>query len=242
VLVLSWNLFHGRAVPEIRHGLLREFADRLAGWDWDVALLQEVPPWWPGPLARAASAEERHVLTSRNWLLALRRAVAERRPDVIKSNGGGCDAILVRGARIEEHRIQRLRSLPERRMAHAVRLAGGPWVMNLHGQAHRDAWAAADLRRAAAALEAWSAEAPAILGGDVNLRDPVLPGYVHAAGHSVDHVFARGLDPLAPGESLPHEPLSDHAPIRVRLAPAREGFESESVIGDDRPESEEDRP
>ena len=32
-----------------------EFAAALAGWEWDVALLQEVPPWWPPALARAAA-------------------------------------------------------------------------------------------------------------------------------------------------------------------------------------------
>jgi endonuclease/exonuclease/phosphatase family metal-dependent hydrolase len=42
VLVLTWNLFHGRAVPEERRSLLAEFASRLASWEWDVALLQEV--------------------------------------------------------------------------------------------------------------------------------------------------------------------------------------------------------
>ena len=46
--VLTWNLFHGRSVPETPRSLLPEFTDEIAGWEWDVALLQEVPPWWPG--------------------------------------------------------------------------------------------------------------------------------------------------------------------------------------------------
>src|SRR3954452_17478915 len=94
VRVLTWNLFHGRAVPERPRPLLAEFAAAIAGWDWDVALLHEgppswprrVPPWCPPELGRAAGAEHRVVLTSRNWLLPLRRLVAERRPDIIKSN------------------------------------------------------------------------------------------------------------------------------------------------------------
>ena len=45
--VLTWNLFHGRSVPGARRSLLDEFAARLAEWEWDVALLQEVAPWWP---------------------------------------------------------------------------------------------------------------------------------------------------------------------------------------------------
>ena len=50
--VLTWNLKHGRAVPPAGRDLFDEFAAALAGWEWDVALLQEVPPWWPAPLAR----------------------------------------------------------------------------------------------------------------------------------------------------------------------------------------------
>src|SRR5215470_4607245 len=114
VRVLTWNLFHGRSVPESRRSLRSEFTMAIAGWEWDVALLQEVPPWWPGPLAAACGAEERHVLTSRNFGRAVRRAIATRAPDLIKSNGGGCNAILAR-APILEHRTHRLTWRPERR-------------------------------------------------------------------------------------------------------------------------------
>jgi hypothetical protein len=144
VRVVSWNLFHGRAVPSAGRPLLHEFATTLAGWPWDVALLQEVPPWWPPLLARAAGADHRAVLTSRNALLPVRRAVSSRRPDLLKANGGGSDAILVRGGlRIDVHARLRLRVWPERRMVHAVRLVApvdrpgpldGCWVGNVHAQ------------------------------------------------------------------------------------------------------------
>src|SRR5689334_16837947 len=122
--VLTWNLFHGRAVPERPRELLAEFTDRIAGWDWDVALLQEVPPWWPAELAVACGAVQRTVLTSRNAALPVRRLVARRRPDLIKSNGGGSNAILVRGDVVGVHARRRLRFRPERRVLHAVRLQG----------------------------------------------------------------------------------------------------------------------
>src|ERR1700749_3857557 len=95
--VLTWNLLHGRSVPPAGRELFDEFARALAGWEWDVALLQEVPPWWPAGLGERLRADSRSVLTSRNALLAVRRAVAVRWPDVIKSNGGGANALLVRG-------------------------------------------------------------------------------------------------------------------------------------------------
>src|SRR4051794_29868807 len=94
VLVLTWNLFHGRAVPPAGRDLLADFSAMLAGWEWDVALLQEVPPWWPPELGRASGAHARTALTSRNLLPALQRTLAERWPDVIKSWGGGANAIL----------------------------------------------------------------------------------------------------------------------------------------------------
>src|SRR5919198_4570850 len=115
MLVLTWNLFHGRAVPERRYDLLAEFAARLAEWEWDVALLQEVPPWWPPRLGQACAASARTALTSRNWFLPVTRPVATRRPDLIKSWGGGSNAILVRGEAVLEHRVQTLRPWPERR-------------------------------------------------------------------------------------------------------------------------------
>ena len=63
---VTWNLFHGRSGPPAGSLTVSEFAATLAGWEWDVALLQEVPPWWPPRLAIAAGAEERMLLTSRN--------------------------------------------------------------------------------------------------------------------------------------------------------------------------------
>ena len=217
VRVLTWNLFHGRAVPDQPRSLRREFAAQIAGWEWDVALLQEVPPWWPGCLARAADASERSALTSRNFLLPLRRCIAERRPDLIKSNGGGANAILVRGATIAEHRSARLRLWPERRVVHAVRLNDAVWVANLHAQVHSVPRAEADIARAAAALRSWADGLPAVLGGDFNIPAPAAEGFADAGGHGVDRVLARGLRPAGPARTLDDGGLSDHSPVVVEL-------------------------
>ncbi len=222
--VLTWNLFHGRSVPDTRRSLLPEFAAMLAGWDWDVALLQEVPPWWPVPLGAACDARALAAPTSRNQLLALTRPAATRRPDLVKSWGGGCNAILVRGRLVTDHRRLRLRLAPERRVMHAVRLGDGVWVGNLHASAHVQARAVADLARAGAVLDRWSAGDPAILGGDTNVRGPQVPGYTDCGGHVLDHVFARDLAPAAPAATLPRHVvdlganLSDHRPVLATLA------------------------
>ena len=189
--------------------LLGEFAAALAGWEWDVALLQEVPPWWPEPLAAAAGAEVRLVLTSRNSLLPVRRAVASRRPDLLKANGGGSNAILAR-VPVLEHRAQRLTRWPERRWAHAVRLDGG-WVVNLHASTHREEWARRDVLRAldlgaaaaAGVRRGFEPSRSAAAGAGARLRPPRRPP-VRRAGRASARCSTRGR-------------LSDHAPVRVTL-------------------------
>ena len=219
--VLTWNLFHGRAVPDRPGSLFGEFSTLLARWEWDVALLQEVPPWWPADLGRACGASVRSARTSRNFLLPLRRLIAERNPALLGSWGGGANAILVRHEAITEHRVRTLRLLPERRVVHGVRLASGVWVTNLHAQAHVEAHARADLERAAAATLSWAGDAPTVLGGDFNLSGtPAPPGFRHVAGHGVDHIAVRGLEPEGKGHTLPRAGLSDHAPLWVDVVAA----------------------
>jgi endonuclease/exonuclease/phosphatase family metal-dependent hydrolase len=220
VRVVTWNLYGGRAKPAAGRSLLREFSTTLAGWEWDVAMLQEVPPWWPPELARAAGAEQRRVLTARNWGRPIRRWLGERDPDRWGSWAGGSNAILVRvGAAggIAEHRTRRLRWLPERRWMHGVRLQDGTWVVNMHltvpagDPAQRDLGAALEV-----ALE-WAGDAPLVFGGDVNQRQPRVPGLAHLAARNVDHLFARGFASTGPVEVLDHGTLSDHAPLALDL-------------------------
>jgi endonuclease/exonuclease/phosphatase family metal-dependent hydrolase len=213
VRVLTWNLFHGRTVPPCGRSQLPAFAAALAGWAWDVALLQEVPPWWPAPLAQACGAASARVLTSRNSLLPLRRAVAERNPDLLGASGGGCNAILVRSGAVLEHRTLRLARRPEARWAHAVRLASGVVVVNLHATVRNQPRALAECRRAAA----WARSTPLVLGGDLNLRKVELPGLRHVAGNFVDHLLVAGLE-SAGSAVLERGALSDHAPVVAELA------------------------
>jgi len=208
--VLTWNLKHGRAVPSAGVNLFDEFAAALAGWEWDLALLQEVPPWWPARLA----GEHALVLTSRNFGLGGRRILAERWPDAVKSNGGGCNATLVQGRSIVERRVLRLRWWPERRWLLSVRLDDGLWVGNLHASGR----GVGEVQRAAGAILGWAAGGPAILGGDFNLRRPQITGFGTAGGHHVDHVLLHGLAPAARAETLERGHLSDHAPVLTRVA------------------------
>jgi endonuclease/exonuclease/phosphatase family metal-dependent hydrolase len=226
MLVLTWNLYHGRSVPGVGENLAEVFASRLASWDWDVGLLQEVPPWWPRALASAAHAHERTALTSRNGVLRARRALAERWPDLVKSNGGGANAVLARIA-ITEGRTVRLRTWPERRVAQLVRLADGTCVANFHAST-RVQLAEAELRRLWCEALAFARDAPLVLGGDLNLRSPKAPcvDTHHVASRDVDHLFAVGLRPAADARALTRRAelagreveLSDHPPLLVTLS------------------------
>jgi endonuclease/exonuclease/phosphatase family metal-dependent hydrolase len=216
VLALTWNLYHGRSLQPAGRSLLNEFAQALAGWEWDVALLQEVPPWWPQPLAVACGAQWRRRLTSRNFGLWLRREISARNPDLLKSNGGGCNAILVRGE-IVQHRSVRLCWRPERRYAHGVQLGDGSWVVNTHTSTHHEEWARRDAEKAVEFALRWAGGAPLLFGGDVNIRGkPELSGLVRLGGNHVDHLYSSG-PPARSVEVLERGRLSDHAPVRVSL-------------------------
>lgn len=241
--VLSWNLFHGRSLPPRSRSLLAEFTAKLAAWSWEIALLQEVPPWWPAHLASELGVEQRSALTSRNSLLPLRKALAERSPELLKSNGGGCNALLSRTP-IAEHSTLRLRCLPERRVAQLARLQDGTCVVNVHAST-RPARAGQELERLWHHVLDWSAASDRlILGGDLNMRRPPSPpasppprrvgagdagaraaSIAHVAGSEVDHLFAMGLLPAEDPQRIDRHAsvdgrsveLSDHAPLLVRL-------------------------
>jgi endonuclease/exonuclease/phosphatase family metal-dependent hydrolase len=265
IRALSWNLFHGRDFPpdpalftwrsrllrmsernathvQVNRDLLPEFGEVIASLDWDVALLQECPPHWREPLAALCRADALQSLTSRNFLHPLRRAAAALNPDLIASNEGGSNLILIRPSRfgaIAEGRELVLTpgTRPERRTLAFARLERGLCVACLHasaGAAFR-AEAEREVLAAAGAVREWAGEAPVIFGGDFNLRprrsevfatlDERFGLGAPTAPDSIDHLLCRGLETLSAATAL--EPavretrdrsglllrLSDHAPV-----------------------------
>ena len=157
------------------------------------------------------------ALTSRNRGLPLRRAIAARKPDLLKANGGGGNAILVRGRPVDEHRRHELTRRPERRVMHGVALGDAGWVVNLHASTHPPEQRRADLLLAGATALEWAAGGPLVFGGDLNSTQPAIPGLRHVAGHHVDHILSEGRPAAAEPELLDAGPLSDHRPLRVRI-------------------------
>lgn len=267
---LSWNLFHGRDYPpdpalrtwrsrllrleernethvQVNRDLTEEFAAMLSGWEWDVALLQECPPRFVEPLARASRAEWHRALTSRNSLGAVRALLARQNPDLIASGEGGSNTTLVRvpgrlGGISERREIAIHEGEPERRSMAFVRTASGVCVANLHATAHWPKLAAEDVVKGARAACAWAGGAPLIFGGDFNLRPGKQPRLFErlrdefgleppTAADAIDHILCRGLEVVEPPTRWPDERremqldgkalrLSDHAPVQARFRAA----------------------
>jgi endonuclease/exonuclease/phosphatase family metal-dependent hydrolase len=254
---ISWNLFHGRDFPpdpalrtwrsrllgtsernathiQVNRDLLPQFARMLAGAEWDVTLLQECPPRWCGPLARACEAEAHMALTSRNSLAPLRAFAARLNPDLIGAGEGGSNLTLVRnsfrcslstydvdkehrkGGIVERRERTIHRGRPERRTMAFTRTASGLCIANLHATNDRPHMAVEDVRRAAEAASAWAGDAPLLFGGDLNLRPDECPTAfaelqqrfglaAPTSPRAIDHLLARGLNTVEPPRQWPPE-------------------------------------
>jgi Endonuclease/Exonuclease/phosphatase family len=267
---IAWNLFHGRDFPpdpelrswrsrllridernethvQVNRDLTTEFATLLAATAWDVALLQESPPRFAEPLARACSAEWQRALTSRNSLGPLRGLLARQNPDLMASGEGGSNLTLVRvpgrlGGIAERRELSIHDGPPERRSMALTRTASGVCVANLHATNDQPNLAIEDVLRAARAATEFAGTAPLIFGGDLNLRPAEQPvvferlredfGLAAPTGpRAIDHLLTRGLEVVeAPAQWPPERRelpldgrvlrLSDHAPVQARFAVA----------------------
>jgi endonuclease/exonuclease/phosphatase family metal-dependent hydrolase len=264
---LSWNLFHGRDYPpdpklrtwrsrllrfeernathvQVNRDLTEEFATLLAAAEWDAALLQECPPRFAEPLARACRAEWHRTLTSRNSFGALRALLARQNPDLMASGEGGSNLILVRvpgrlGGIAERREVAIHEGEPERRAMAFVRTASGICVADLHATNDWPRLAAEDVVKAARTALEWAGDSPLVFGGDLNLRPGKQPRVFErlrdefglaptTAPDAIDHILCRGLEVVEPPTQWPPERreleidgralrLSDHAPVQARF-------------------------
>ena len=264
VRALSWNLFHGRDAPpnrslrtrrslvlriaerdathvQVNRSLLEQFATVLDTLAWEVAMLQEAPPRWLGPLCRRLGADGALALTARNLVPAAQRLAARANPDLVGSWEGGSNQLLVRPPwRIAEVRRLTLVRRPERRRLLWARLSAADGralcVGNVHLSVGRPFVAAHEAAFAAARSVEWAGAAPLVFGGDLNLAPCSSPTIfaeleerfglaASTAPDAIDHILARGLEQIeAPRRLDPRERelpaarglalrLSDHAPV-----------------------------
>src|SRR6201994_3231270 len=237
LIVLCWNLFHGRDFPpdpelrswrsrllrldesnethvQVNRDLTPEFATLLSPAAWDVAMLQECPPRFAGPLARASGAEYHRVFTSRNELGFWRAYLAKQNPDLMASNEGGSNTTLVRvpgklGGIAEMRELEIHAGEPERRSMAFTPTASCVCIPNLPATNDQPQLAVADVLLAAEAATGWAGGAPLIFGGDLNLRPAEDPEVFRRLAEDfgldspttgpakIDHVLVRGLKVVA---------------------------------------------
>ena len=213
-----------RATAVAARSLLDEFARTLAAGSWDVALLQEVPPWWPAPLAARDGREARSALTSRNALLPLRRASRAAQPGAaqVERRRLQRDPRARRGAS-PSTRDARLSARPERRVVHGVRARRRRWVANVHACTQPPERAARDSpARAETALRVGRRRAARVRRRPQRRRGPPMPGLTHVGRSPRRPRLGRRPRPAdGHAELLDAGPLSDHAPLRVHARPSR---------------------
>ena len=233
VRAITWNLFHGRDFPpdpalrtwrsralrvterdathaQVNRSLRREFVDVLARLEWDVALLQEAPPRWARPLAERLGAPGAMALTDRNSLAPLRALAAWLNPDLVASNEGGSNQLLVRPPwQIEEVRRHVTAIRPERRVMLWALLREPEGrelvVANLHGSTPGQPGAGEQVLTAAGRAVEWADGRPLVFGGDLNQR-PSQHAHTFeqlerrfglappTSSGAIDHLLMRGLE------------------------------------------------
>lgn len=243
LLVRTWNVFHGNAVPPERRAYLEEMV-RLATADRpDLLGLQEVPVWalgrlagWSGMTAVGAVAA-RPRLGSAELGRLFTAAHHGRLRSVVT---GQANAILVAPhLRVLERRtlvlnpVRLRQAVHERRVCHAIRVENVGIVANFHATSHVPDLRIADgqLLRAAAFADALALPAePVILCGDANIEPGQGSTYdeLRSWGYSepaagIDQILVRGAAATAPA-AWPEERrrvggrlLSDHAPVELRV-------------------------
>jgi endonuclease/exonuclease/phosphatase family metal-dependent hydrolase len=231
LLVRTWNLFHGNAVPPRRRAFLREMVELVTADRPDVVCLQEVPVWalrrlerWSGMQAVGAVAAFPRLGSA-----GLGRRLTELHHGLLRSafTGQAVAILVARALSVSDERTLVVSTAGERRVCQSVRLDGRLVVGNVHvtGGAPADAQLGRAVDFVAAQGEA------VVLAGDANLRPGTGRTYARLeelgfsaplAG-SIDQIVVRGA-PATPPVAWPEERrrvgnllLSDHAPVELTV-------------------------
>jgi endonuclease/exonuclease/phosphatase family metal-dependent hydrolase len=234
LLVRTWNLFHGNAVPPERRAFLEEMV-RLASADAPgVLCFQEVPVWglahlgaWSGMTSIGAVAARPRLLSAK-----LGKAITDLNHGLLRSafTGQATAVLVAQGLSVREHRtfVLSRRGEGERRVLQTVRIDDLGLVANLHVTG---AFADEQFLRAATQVEELAdPDEAVILCGDTNVRpgegrtyDQLREWGYSEPAPSIDQILVRGL-PSTPPFVWPDERrriggrlLSDHPPVELHV-------------------------
>ena len=230
ILVRTWNLFHGNAMPPERRGYLREMVELVSADEPGIVCLQEVPVWalqqleaWSGMRALAAIAAAPRVNAE------LGRWITELHHGLLRSalTGQANVMLVARGLDIVEERTLVISESGERRVCQLARVGSLGAVGNFH--ASGGPGADEQFRRAVDFVA--GAHEHAIVAGDANVRpgegqtysDLASLGFSQPLAGSIDQIVVRGLASTAPTawpaerRSLRGRLLSDHAPVELTV-------------------------
>ncbi len=219
LLVRTWNLFHGNAVPPERRAYLREMIELVTADDPDVVCLQEVPAWalgrlegWSGMRAVGAIAAPPLLRSAE-----LGRWITDLNHGLLRSAVTG-EALAILVARRHAIVDDRRESVGPHRVLLGVQLEAGPWIYDFHVTG--SAGAEEQFHRVLALA---SGDA-VVVGGDANLRPPYdTESFSAPLADSIDQILVRGLPSSAPvawpaeRRSVDGRLLSDHAPVEATV-------------------------
>jgi endonuclease/exonuclease/phosphatase family metal-dependent hydrolase len=227
LVVRTWNVFHGNAVPPERHAYLAEMVRLVTADRPDVLCLQEVPVWALGRLQEWSGMSARGVVAARPLLVSaeLGRRVTELHHGLLRSAfTGQANAILLAPAlRARALGTAVVSAGGERRVCQALRVDDLGVVVNFH--------VSDDTQFGRAVEFADGLDTAVILAGDANVRPGGGEtysglrerGYSEPLAGSIDQILVRGL-PSTPPQRWPEERrriggrlLSDHAPVELRV-------------------------
>jgi endonuclease/exonuclease/phosphatase family metal-dependent hydrolase len=230
ILVRTWNLFHGNAMPPERRGYLREMVELVTADEPGIVCLQEVPVWglrhleaWSGMRAHGAIAALPRVNAE------LGRWITELHHGLLRSAvTGQANAMLVaQDLDVSEERTLVISESGERRVCQLARVAG----VGVVGNFHATGGPAADEQFRRAVDFVAGAHERAILASDANVRPGEGQTYSYLAGlgfseplaGSIDQIVVRGLASTPPTawpderRSVRGRLLSDHAPVELTV-------------------------
>ncbi len=219
LLVRTWNLFHGNALPPERRAYLREMIELVTADDPDVVCLQEVPAWALRRLERWSGMEVVGAVAAPPRLRSaeLGRRITDLHHGILRSafTGEGLAILVARRHAVAAHRTE---PVGPNRVLLGVELAGGVYVGDFHvtgGEVAKEQFARV--------VELAGGDT-VVIAGDVNLRPPYeLAGFSEPLAGSIDQILVRGLPASAP-VAWPAERrrvdgrlLSDHAPVEAMV-------------------------